>query len=46
MILGLSTIWLTRRYEGLLKNRKIYQRLFVDPTSVALKKVKKDIKEE
>lgn len=31
MILGLGTLWFTRRYEGLFRNRKIYKKLFADP---------------
>lgn len=46
LILGLGTLWFTRRYEGLFRNRKIYKRMFSDPTNVALTAVKKEIKEE
>ncbi len=46
MILGLGTLWFTRRYEGLLKNRKLYKRMFADPTNVALATVKKELKDD
>jgi len=29
MILGLGSIWFRRRYDGLIKNRKLYKRLFL-----------------
>lgn len=45
LIIGLGSLWFRKRYVGLLKNRKVYKRFFVQKSQVKLVEVEKELKE-
>jgi hypothetical protein len=46
MILSLGQLFYSRRFVGLLKNRKFYKKYFMDKSQVKLMEVKKEIEDD